>query len=246
MHGQRETGKIQRNGYHHGNCGPSLTGKTSSLSLIFTHWTHHNVKNRWVRSSLNTGNAVRLLLVNRRQYLWSHTSAISSALMRRGRSAREAYHQHQWEYSVPLVYSKTFTPELSYRLSKSYKRKIGISRAFRKYNYCTILNVWERNRTWSALVQCSTKTRAARRIPNAHSTCNWLYVDSVRIVWFFCRIYVCWILDWSTLVFEMRNNCFFSECSVDSMYSLVSYSDNSKSYATYRGFWTLSITMLWF
>ena len=28
--------KIQRNNYHHGNGGPSLTGKTSSVPLIFT------------------------------------------------------------------------------------------------------------------------------------------------------------------------------------------------------------------
>ena len=34
---QRETGKIQRNNYHDGNSGPSLTGKTSSVSLIFKH-----------------------------------------------------------------------------------------------------------------------------------------------------------------------------------------------------------------
>ena len=46
MRGQRERGKIQKNYYHHRNCGPSLTGKTSSLSLIFTHQTHKNVKNR--------------------------------------------------------------------------------------------------------------------------------------------------------------------------------------------------------
>ena len=46
MRGQRAAGKIQRNSYHHGTCGPSLTGKTLSLSLIFTHWTHRNVKNR--------------------------------------------------------------------------------------------------------------------------------------------------------------------------------------------------------
>ena len=31
MRGQGATGKIQRNNYHHGSCGPSLTGKT----LIF-------------------------------------------------------------------------------------------------------------------------------------------------------------------------------------------------------------------
>ena len=37
MRGQREAGKIQRNNYHHGNCRPSLTGETSSVSLIFTH-----------------------------------------------------------------------------------------------------------------------------------------------------------------------------------------------------------------
>ena len=53
MRGQCATGEIQRNSYHHGNCGPSLTGKTSSVSLMFTHGTHRNVKNRLVRSSLN-------------------------------------------------------------------------------------------------------------------------------------------------------------------------------------------------
>ena len=45
MRGQRATGKIQRNNYHHGSCRPSLTGKTSSVSLIFTHGMHRNVKN---------------------------------------------------------------------------------------------------------------------------------------------------------------------------------------------------------
>ena len=52
MRGQRATGKIQRNNYCHGSCGPSLTGKTWSVSLIFTHGTHRNVKNRQVKSSL--------------------------------------------------------------------------------------------------------------------------------------------------------------------------------------------------
>ena len=52
MCGQRATSKIQWNNYHHRSCGPSLTGKTSSVSLIFTHGTHRNVKNSWVRSSL--------------------------------------------------------------------------------------------------------------------------------------------------------------------------------------------------
>ena len=46
MRGQRATGKIQRNNYHHGNCGPSLTGKTMSVFVIFTQGTHRNVKNR--------------------------------------------------------------------------------------------------------------------------------------------------------------------------------------------------------
>ena len=55
MRGQRATGKIQRNNYHHGSWGPSLTGKTSSVSLIFTHRMHRNVKNRWVKSSLYRG-----------------------------------------------------------------------------------------------------------------------------------------------------------------------------------------------
>ena len=49
---QRETGRIQRDDYHHGNWGPSLTGKTWPVSLIFTHRTHRDVKTRWVRSSL--------------------------------------------------------------------------------------------------------------------------------------------------------------------------------------------------
>ena len=31
---------------HHGSCGPSLTGKPSSVSSIFTHGTCRNVKNR--------------------------------------------------------------------------------------------------------------------------------------------------------------------------------------------------------
>ena len=34
LRGQRSTGKIQSNNYHHGSCGPSLRGKTSSVSLI--------------------------------------------------------------------------------------------------------------------------------------------------------------------------------------------------------------------
>ena len=46
MRGERATGKIQRNNYHHGSCGPSLTGKTMSVFLIFTQGTHRNVKNR--------------------------------------------------------------------------------------------------------------------------------------------------------------------------------------------------------
>ena len=46
MRGQRATGKIQRNNYHHLSCGPSLTGKTMSVFLIFTQETHQNVKNR--------------------------------------------------------------------------------------------------------------------------------------------------------------------------------------------------------
>ena len=48
----RATGKIQWNNYHHENCGPSLTGKILSVSLIFTHQTHRNVKNLKVRSAL--------------------------------------------------------------------------------------------------------------------------------------------------------------------------------------------------
>ena len=46
IRGQRATGKIQKNNYHHGSCGASLTSKTLSVSLIFTQGTHRNVKNR--------------------------------------------------------------------------------------------------------------------------------------------------------------------------------------------------------
>ena len=52
MHGQYEKGKIQRNNYHPGNCGRTLTAKTSSVFLIFAHRSHRNVKNRLVGSSL--------------------------------------------------------------------------------------------------------------------------------------------------------------------------------------------------
>ena len=51
MHGQPATGKIQRNNYHHGSYGPSLTGKTMSVFLIFTQGTHWNVKNRGVKAT---------------------------------------------------------------------------------------------------------------------------------------------------------------------------------------------------
>ena len=46
MRGQRATGKIQGNNYHHESCGPFLRGKTMSVFLIFTQGTHRNVKNR--------------------------------------------------------------------------------------------------------------------------------------------------------------------------------------------------------
>ena len=45
MRGQRATGKIQRNNYHHGSYGPFLTRKTMSVFLIFMHGTYLNVKN---------------------------------------------------------------------------------------------------------------------------------------------------------------------------------------------------------
>ena len=48
---QRLTGKIQRNNYHHGSCGPFLTSKIMSVFLIFTQGTHQNVKNCSARSS---------------------------------------------------------------------------------------------------------------------------------------------------------------------------------------------------
>ena len=41
------------NGQNQGNSWPSLAGKTSSVSMIFTHRTHRNVKTCQVRSFLN-------------------------------------------------------------------------------------------------------------------------------------------------------------------------------------------------
>ena len=60
----RTTGKIQWNNYHHENCGPSLTGKVLSVSLIFTHQAHRNVKNRKVRSALRLQKRLRTALVH--------------------------------------------------------------------------------------------------------------------------------------------------------------------------------------
>ena len=45
VRGTRAKGKFQMNDYHHWNSRPSLSGRTSSVSLIFTHPTHRNVKN---------------------------------------------------------------------------------------------------------------------------------------------------------------------------------------------------------
>ena len=74
--GQRATGKIQRNIYYHGSCGPSLTGKTSSVSLIFTHWTHRNVKNRWVRSSLKNDFPSNGSVILKKKTDWNRTCSI--------------------------------------------------------------------------------------------------------------------------------------------------------------------------
>ena len=63
MHGLLAKSKIQRNNYHHGNGGPSLTGKTPSVSLIFTHGTRRTVRYRWVRSRLKTGKSPRFKLI---------------------------------------------------------------------------------------------------------------------------------------------------------------------------------------
>ena len=45
MCGKCAMGKIQRNNYRHGSCGPSLTGKTISVFLIIMQGMHQNVKN---------------------------------------------------------------------------------------------------------------------------------------------------------------------------------------------------------
>ena len=46
MREHRATSKIQRRNYHHGSCGPPLTGETMSVFLIFMQGTRWNVKNR--------------------------------------------------------------------------------------------------------------------------------------------------------------------------------------------------------
>ena len=38
MRGQRATGKIQRNDYHHGNCGPSLTLNCCHMVFNVRFW----------------------------------------------------------------------------------------------------------------------------------------------------------------------------------------------------------------
>ena len=48
------TGKIPMNNYRHGSCRPSLTGKTMSVSVIFTQGTHRNVKDRSVTRTQDT------------------------------------------------------------------------------------------------------------------------------------------------------------------------------------------------
>ena len=55
MHGQLPTGKIRRNNYHHTSCGPSLTGKTMSVFLIFTQGTRRNVKNHCLKGHFPLG-----------------------------------------------------------------------------------------------------------------------------------------------------------------------------------------------
>ena len=61
MRGQRATGKLARNNYHHGSCGPSLLGKTSSEMIrctfgdtnVFFYFPKfgRNRDNRWMHFS---------------------------------------------------------------------------------------------------------------------------------------------------------------------------------------------------
>ena len=126
LHGQRATSKIQKNNYHHGSYGLSLTGKTSSVSLIFTHGTHQNVKNRWVRRSLKDSTALWLVIVERNTSSYtitfvklnlyfrenSHKSYFQNfrftlyklyAVPVRICITRESYHQYPWVISsVPV------------------------------------------------------------------------------------------------------------------------------------------------
>ena len=53
MRGQRATGKIPKELLPSRELRSSLTGKTASVSLIFTHGTHRTVKNGRVRSNFN-------------------------------------------------------------------------------------------------------------------------------------------------------------------------------------------------
>ena len=104
MRGQRVTGKIQRNNYDHGNCGPSLTGKTMSVFLIFTQGTYRNVKNRWVKSSLNRSrHLIRLVWCTVGGYLWVPRERVFSTLEDIMSTVGRGHLEYRGECSVPQV-----------------------------------------------------------------------------------------------------------------------------------------------
>ena len=99
MRGQRATGKIRRNNYRHGSCGPPLTGKTMSVFLIFTQGTHRNVKNRWVRSSLLR--CLRIEIVKWKVAFRVITRACHSHLKTHIREGMKSY-SYMFLYMFPL------------------------------------------------------------------------------------------------------------------------------------------------
>ena len=151
MRGQRTTGKIQRNNYHHGSCGPSLTGKTMSVFLIFTQGTHRNAKNRWVRSRLNRGsyekifvltfkenrsNAVRSMHLKRQSKYFPYETRLSankSFIVYRSKWTSLRWNLSVLEHCFPCQ-SVCAVCTLMYGLSLSQSDR----RAFSYFNQCTI------------------------------------------------------------------------------------------------------------
>ena len=96
MRGERATGKIQKSNYHHGSCGPSLTCKTSSVYLIFTHGTHRNVKNRWVRSRLKGYFSLNDFWHSDASRAWKSKTPTTFYLLKKARNSRDGNYSFEF------------------------------------------------------------------------------------------------------------------------------------------------------